>query len=71
MHKLSELFRLNHNLSGLNNSNHRIAFLEFQFVCTPASYSALDEVVSYANDHVGHYVTELDFLDFPAKFVSG
>jgi hypothetical protein len=61
---------LNHYLRCLNHSNHGVTLFEFQFVGTSACDGAFNETVSHPYNDVRHYITQLDFLDFSAEFVS-
>ena len=61
---------LNHHLGSFDYSSNGIALFEFEFVSTAAGDGALDQIVSDANDDVGHDVAEFDFLDLTAQFVA-
>lgn len=61
---------LNHDLRSLDDGCHGIALLELEFVGTASADQAFDQIVTDSHDHMGHHVTQLDFLDFPAQFVA-
>lgn len=62
---------LNHYFSSLNECEGRVSLFEFQFVSAAASDPALDKIVSYPRDDMGHDIAQLDFPNCCSEFVSG
>ena len=62
---------MNHNLGGFDDGDDGVALLELEFIGATAGDDALNQVVAHSNHHMGHDVTELNFFDFSAQFVSG
>jgi hypothetical protein len=62
---------LDHHFGSFHDSGDRIALLEFQLVGAAPGDNTLDEVVSDADDNVGHHVAHLNFFDFSTQLVSG
>ena len=62
---------LDHDFSGLNDRGDRIALLELQLVGAPPRDGTFNEIVAHTDDHVGHDIAQLNFLDFAPQFVSG
>jgi hypothetical protein len=54
-----------------NDGSDRIALLEFQLVGATPGDGALYKVVADADDHMGHDIAQLNFLDFATQLVSG
>jgi hypothetical protein len=61
---------LNHYFSSLNDCEDRVSLFEFQFVSAASSDRALDKIVSYPHDDMGHDITQLDFFNCSSEFVS-
>jgi hypothetical protein len=61
---------LNHHLGSFDYSSNSIALFEFEFVSTATGDGALDQIISDANDDMGHDVAELNFFDLTAQFVA-
>jgi hypothetical protein len=60
-----------HDFGSFDDSGDGVALLELEFVRAAACDGTLDEIVSNPNCDVGHDIAQLDFLDLPAKLVSG
>src|SRR5215471_4336230 len=66
----AHLILLQHDLSRLDDRGHGVADLEAQLFRAPPGNDALDQVVPYFDDDVGHDSAELEFGDLAFKFVS-
>jgi hypothetical protein len=61
---------LDHYLGRFDHSGYCIALFELQLVGTASGDCAFDEVVTSANDHMGHDIAKLNLFNFPTQFVS-
>lgn len=68
---VNALVLLDHYLGGFDDGGNGVALFQLQFVSAAPRNRALDEIVANTNDNMGHDITQFDFFDFTAQFISG